>query len=63
MLTVTSRAKRSLGLAAATLLLAAPAASAEPITALTTTNGLITFDSATPGTVSAAKPVTGLDAE
>ena len=62
MITVTSRAKRSLGLAAATLLLAAPTASAEPITALTTTNGLITFDSAAPGSVSAVKPVTGLDA-
>jgi Domain of unknown function (DUF4394)/Calx-beta domain len=40
----------------------APSARAEPITGLTTTNGLFTFDSATPGTISAATPVTGLDA-
>jgi hypothetical protein len=37
-------------------------ASAEPLVGLTTTNNLITFDSATPGTVSSSIAITGLQA-
>jgi hypothetical protein len=45
-----------LGLAAAL----SPAAGAATVYGLTTTNSLVVFDSATPGTASAALPVTGL---
>lgn len=54
---------RAVLLALAAAVLAVPAsASAQPLTGLTKTNGLVTFDSATPGTLSAVKPITGLDA-
>src|SRR6266496_2765083 len=46
--------------AAATLALAAPA-QAQPVVGLTTTDSIFTFDSATPGTITAPIPVTSLD--
>ena len=45
------------------LVLAVVAVRAEPIFGLTTTNGIVKFDSATPGTVSAPISVTGIGAE
>jgi hypothetical protein len=56
---------RRLGLAAGMLAVAAALAGpaqAQPIIGLTKSNGFFTFDSATPGTVSATGPVTGLAA-
>lgn len=55
--------RRTCALVACVLLLgtAAPA-QAQPITGLTTTNGIFKFDSATPGTLGFVTPVTGLDA-
>jgi len=57
-----AQATRSLGLAAVAVLAAVAPAQAELITGLTTTNGLVTFDSATPGTLGSVRAVTGLDA-
>jgi len=45
-----------------TLCAGAPMASAELVTGLTVTNTLVTFDSATPGAVSAPVAITGLGA-
>ena len=45
------------------LMLAAVAVRAEPIFGLTTTNSIVRFDSATPGSVSAPISVTGIGAE
>lgn len=51
---------RSLAASWMLILLAAPPADAEPIFGLTLNNSLMTFDSATPSSVSAPLPVTGL---
>ena len=54
--------RRSLAslLAFTALVLVPPAARAEPMTGVTTTNQLVTFDSATPGTISTSVAITGL---